>query len=370
MAKDFYQLLGLSRGASADDIKKAYRKLSKELHPDRNPGNKEAEQKFKEVNQAYEVLSNPQKKQAYDQFGEAGVNGQGGFGGGGGQGFGGFDFSGFQGGQAFNLSDLFEGFFGGGGGAGAGGGRRRAAEDKGEDREVELDIDLADVVAGSTKKFRMRRLRPCDRCSGKGAEPGSDLVTCSDCGGTGQVTKTARSLFGMVQQRTLCPRCRGSGKVPEKACTKCDGEGRVAEDSEITINVPAGIDNGQTLRLRGEADAGRRGTPAGDLYVHIRVRADARFAREGADIRSTLSIPVTDAILGTKANVDTVHGPVDVKIPDGTQPGHILRLKGKGLPVLGSGRHGDHYVTVNVEIPTKLSRAERKLVEEWREVGR
>jgi molecular chaperone DnaJ len=356
MAKDYYQILGLSRGASADDVKKAYRKLSKELHPDRNPGNAEAERKFKEVNQAYEVLSNPQKKQSYDQFGEAGANAGAG-------GFGGFDFSGFSGGQAFDMSDLFESFFGGRGGRA----ERAREEQKGEDREVMVDIDLADVVNGKRLTVNMRRLRPCDRCTGNGAEPGSSLVSCGECGGTGQVTKTARSLFGVVQQTAICPRCSGSGKVPEKACTKCSGEGRRAEDAAITVDVPAGIDDGQTLRLRGEGDAGRRGAAAGDLYVHVRVRADSRFMREGVDIRSVLSILVVDAILGTEISVDTVHGPVSLNIPDGTQPGQIMRIKGKGLPELNSRHVGDHYVTVNVEVPKKLSRAERKIVEEWRQ---
>lgn len=370
MAKDYYQILGLSRGASADDIKKAYRKLSKELHPDRNPGNAESEKKFKEVNQAYEVLSNPQKKQAYDQFGEAGVNGGAGFGGGAGGGpgggFGGFDFSGFTGGQAFDLSDLFENFFGGA--QGRGGAGRGPREERGDDREVSLTIDLKDVLTGVRQTIRIRRLKACDRCTGSGSEPGSNLITCPDCGGTGQITQSSRSLFGMVQQRTICTKCRGSGKIPEKPCSKCSGEGRIAEDADVNVDIPSGIDDGQSLRLRGQGDAGRRGASAGDLYVHIRVRPDERFTREGTDIRSSLTISVLDAILGAEMSADTVEGPVTITIPAGTQPAQVLRLKNRGLPELNGSRRGDHYVTVNVEIPTKLSRAERKIVEEWREL--
>ncbi|MFA6523857.1 MAG: molecular chaperone DnaJ [Candidatus Peribacteraceae bacterium] len=357
MAKDFYGVLGLSKGASPDDIKKAYRRLSKELHPDKHKGNKEAERKFKEINEAYEVLSNPQKKQAYDQFGEAGVNGQAGGGFGGGQG--GFDFSGFDFGGAESFSDLFEGFFGGGG-------RRAAREQEGQSTEVEVLIEFSDVVTGARRQFKIRRLRACDRCKGGGAEPGSSVITCSECGGTGQVTRTAQSFFGAIQQRTVCPKCRGSGKVPEKPCKECDGEGRIQKTETVTVDIPAGIDDGQQLRLRGEGEAGRRGAQAGDLYVHVRVRPDPRFQREGADIRSNLDLGVLDATLGTTVDVETVQGKVSFKIPEGTQPDAILRIKGKGLPVLSTSRFGDHFVTVKVKVPTKLSREERKILEEWK----
>ncbi len=361
MPRDFYDVLGLKRGASADEIKKAYRSLSKELHPDKHKGDKAAEAKFKEVNEAYETLSNPQKKQMYDQFGSAGANMGGGGGGGfgGGQGFGGFDFSGFQQGDASSFSDLFEGFFGGGAG-------RARQSDRGEDREVEMTIDLADAFTGVEKNISVRKLHACDRCKGDGAEEGSKISTCTECGGTGQVTHMTQSIFGRLQQRVICPKCRGSGKVPEKACSKCQGEGRTQQDVSLSISIPAGIRDDQSLRLRGEGDAGRRGATAGDLYVHIRVKEDPRFEREGDDIHVVLNISVVDAILGTEKQIPTVHGNVSLKIPEGTQPEQILRLKGKGMPVLNTNRFGDHYVMVKVQVPTKLSRAERKLVEEWR----
>ncbi|MDD4319166.1 MAG: molecular chaperone DnaJ [Candidatus Peribacteraceae bacterium] len=353
MAKDYYGVLGLQKGASAEEVKKAYRRLSKELHPDKHKGGKDAEKRFKEVNEAYEVLSNPQKKQMYDQFGEAGVNG----GAAGQGGFGGFDFSGAGGADAF--SDLFEGFFGGGR-------RQAAARQEGNDLEVEIAIDLSEVVTGVRRDVRIRRNIACDRCGGNGAEPGTKLDTCGECGGTGQVTRTAQSFFGVIQQRTVCPRCRGSGKVPEKPCTKCDGEGRVASAEEVQVDVPPGIDDGQALRLRGQGEAGRRGATAGDLYVRVRVRPDDRFVREGADIRTVLDVPALDAILGATVDVETVQGNVSLKIPEGTQPGQVLRLKGKGLPVLNTSRFGDHFVTVNVKVPTRLGREERRILEEWR----
>ena len=359
MSKDYYGVLGLAKGASADDIKQAYRKLSKELHPDKHKGDKKAEDRFKEVNEAYEVLGNPEKKQRYDQYGSA--DGRAGFGG---AGPGVFDFSGFSGGDAGNFADIFESFFGGGGRGGA----RSAREERGADREMEMTIDLQDVVAGARKKVTVTKLAACDTCKGSGAETGSAKITCKECGGTGQVTRSAQSFFGTIQQRFICPTCRGSGKVPEKPCRTCGGEGRTEERIELTIDIPAGIDNGQTLRMREQGDAGRQGTQAGDLYVHVRVRPDPRFEREDTDIRSAVTIPVQDAILGTTITVPTLHGDVTLKIPEGTQPGQVFRLKGKGVPKLNTTRMGDHFVTVQIEIPKKLSRAERKLLEEWREL--
>ena len=365
MARDYYGILGLSKTASADEVKAAYRKLSKEWHPDKHKGEKKAEEKFKEINEAYEVLSDPKKKQQYDQFGTAGP-GTGPFGsaqGGGGAGFGGFDFSGFAGGgQRVDFSDLFEGFFGGGR-------RGQSREERGADREVELAIDFAQSVTGIRHEMQIKKLRVCDQCSGSGAEKGSKLITCSDCGGTGQIMKTSQSFFGMLQQAMLCPKCKGSGKVPEKACSKCSGEGRVSEVSTISIDIPAGIDEGQTLRVRSEGDAGRQGAAAGDLYVRIHVRPDARFVREGDDIRTSATIHVPDAILGTEISIETVQGSTTLKIPAGTQSGQVFRIKHKGMPVLNTSRFGDHYVTVTVEIPAKLSRDERKLVEEWKRMG-
>lgn len=368
MARDFYSVLGVAKGASADDIKKAYRKLSKELHPDKHKGDKAAETRFKEVNEAYEVLSNPQKKQMYDQFGHAGA-GAGGFGGAGGSGggFAGFDFSQFTGADAGSFADLFEGFFAGGGPRGRSG---RRSEERGQDLETEITIDLADVVRGASRTISLKKLRTCEACASKGAEPGSPVVTCVDCGGTGQVTRTAQSFFGVIQQRTLCAKCRGSGKIPQRPCRTCDGEGRMRANAATLVNVPPGIKDGQTLRLRGEGEAGRRGAEAGDLYVHVRVKPDPRFEREEENpenVHSRATVAALDAILGVELPIETLQGSVRLRIPEGTQPGQVFRLKGKGLPVLNSGRVGDHFVTVGVEIPKKLSREERRLLEEWRE---
>ena len=360
MAQDYYSTLGVERSASKEDIKSAYRKLSKEWHPDKHKGDKKAEDKFKEINEAYEALSDPKKKQMYDQFGTTGSGagpGAGGFGGG-------FDFSSFSGANGVNFSDLFEGFFGGGA-RGA-----RPQEERGADREVALTISFMESVSGIQRSIRIRRLDRCSRCDGSGAEPGSGLTTCGECDGTGQVTRTQQSFFGMVRQAMLCPKCKGSGKVPEKSCKTCSGEGRIADDAAVEINVPAGIADGQALRIRGQGDAGRQGATSGDLYVRISVTPDKRFVREGDDIHTALILNVPDAILGTEIPVETVHGPMQLKIPAGTQPGQIFRIKHKGMPVLNTSRLGDHYVTVNVEIPGKLSREERRLVEEWRNLGK
>ncbi len=358
MARNYYDILGVPKDASPDDIKSAYRKLSKEWHPDKHKGDKKAEDKFKEINEAYEALSDPKKKQSYDQFGSTNPGG-GGFNPG--AGFGGFDFSGFAGGgERVDFSDLFEGFFGGG----RRGGPR--APERGSDREVSITLTLQQAVSGLQQTLRLRKLVPCSHCKASGAEPGSAINTCKECGGTGQIVRTSQSFFGVVQQSAQCPTCKGSGKVPEKACKECTGEGRRAGDVSVTIDIPAGISDGQSLRVRGEGDAGPRGSESGDLYVRISVAPDERFEREGDDIRSEAVISVPDAVLGTEMSVETVHGPVNLKIPAGTQSGQVFRIKNKGMPVLNSSRSGDHYVTVTVEIPAKLSREERKLVEEWR----
>lgn len=357
IAKDYYQILGIEKSASSEDIKKAYRDMSKKWHPDKHKGDKDAETKFKEINEAYEVIGNPKKKQSYDQFGSAGGPG----------GAGGFDFSGFNGGDFGDLGSIFETFFGGGGAARGGGGRRQQQQ-RGSDLQTELSIDFAESVSGVQKKVSMRRLRACDNCQGKGAEPGTELKDCSTCNGTGQVTRTAQSFFGTVQQSFLCQTCNGRGKIPEKPCTKCRGEGRIGDSSDLTVDIPAGIADGQTLRISGQGEAGPQGAPAGDLYVRIRVKQDKRFERENDDIHASLTLSVVDAILGTQVAIETVQGKIELKIPEGTQPGQVFRIKGKGMPVLNTGRFGDHFVHVDIEIPKKLSRKERKLVEEWKEL--
>jgi molecular chaperone DnaJ len=356
IANDFYDILGVGKSASADEIKQAYRKLSKEWHPDKHKGDKAAEAKFKEINQAYEVLGDQQKRAQYDRFGSAGPGMGGGFGGGG------FDFSGFQNGDMGDLGDLFSSFFGG---ARGGGGPA-----KGADHEVGVTIDLAEAVTGAKRTIRVQRQAECETCRGDGAAPGSKTVTCDQCGGTGQVTRVAQSFFGQIQQRGVCPKCHGGGKVPEKACATCNGQGRVPKRDDITVEIPAGIADGQSLRVRGKGDQGLPGQPAGDLFVHISVRPDDRFRREGDDIHAAAAVSAIDATLGADIEVETVHGPVTVSVPAGTQPGTVMRVKGKGMPVLSTSRHGDHYLRIDVIIPKKLSREEKKLAEEWRKIQR
>ncbi len=352
MAKDPYATLGIARDASPEDIKRAYRKLSKEWHPDKHKGDKAAEDRFKEINEAYEVVGNAERRAQYDRFGTTG-NGNGAQGG-----FGGFDFGGFDFGQASDLGDLFEGFFGGG--------RRRSASEEGASRQVRLEIDLQDALHGARKTIRLRRMVGCLVCGGSGAEPGASLISCATCGGTGQVTHQVQSFFGRIEQRTVCPTCEGRGRVPEKPCKECRGEGRRQESSDISFDIPTGIEDGQTMRLSGQGDAGQRGSASGDVLVTIRVRGDPRFRREGADIHGAATASVLDALLGGTLTIETVQGPATLQIPEGMQPGQIFRLRGKGMPVLNTSRFGDHFVTVTVEIPKKLSRAEKKVLEEWR----
>ncbi len=302
-------------------------------------------------------MSDPEKKQSFDRFGRTGgVGGQ--------SGGGGFDFSGFQGGfgDAGDLGDLFENFFSGGQ---RGGGRRRT---QGQDRSVAVDVDLRDVLEKKTVQFRLTRIRACEICSGSGAAKGTKVISCKTCSGTGQVTRIAQSIFGQVQQRAMCSACQGSGSIPETPCSTCKGVGHTEQTETISVDIPAGIDDGQQLRLSGQGDVGLRGQQAGDLYVTVRVRPDRRFTREGADMKSSVAVPVVDAVLGAEIEVETIQGTVTVTLPAGTQPGQVLRLKGKGLPELGRSRHGDHYVEIQVEIPTKLSKHERKILEEWKGV--
>ncbi len=357
---DHYGVLGVGKNASPDEIKKAYRRLSKESHPDRHPSTgsgqvrKEAEEKYKQINRAYEVLSDPKKKQMYDQFGSE--DGPQFHRGSGGSPFG----AGFG-----DIGDIFETFFG----AGARAGRARPSEVQGRDAEVRLSVTLAEAFTGNRKTVRMRKLVTCVACGGSGGKDGAKKVSCRECNGTGQVTRTAQSFFGMIQQSMVCDRCKGSGKVPETPCPTCTGEGRGEGREEVTVEIPRGISDGQTLRVRGKGEAGRQGAIAGDLFVHVRIDPDHRFEREGDDLRASVTIPLTDAVLGTTVSVPTLADPVTLKIPEGTQPGQIFRIKGGGMPILGTSRFGDLYVRAEVEVPKRLSRAERKLWEELRSAG-
>jgi len=357
MPRDPYDVLGLEKGASVDDAKRAYRRLSKEWHPDKHPSTssgqakKEAEQKFKEINEAYEILGDPEKKRMYDDYGArgGGADGQ--------SPFEGFDVSGFSGGIG-DLGSIFDGMFGGGG---------RKREERGEDYEIAVEISLHDVLSGKEQAVHLRMPRACEECKGLGAATGK-VQKCSKCGGAGEILKTARSFFGMVQQRTYCPDCRGSGKIPESPCCHCQGEGRRVVGRDVTVKIPPGIRDGQRLRVRSEGGAGRQGTTAGDLYVTIRVPTDEHFRRDGNDTHADTGLPLLTAILGGEISVPTLHGDVTLRIPEGTQPGQVFRLKGKGLPDLGSSRMGDHYAEARVEIPKKLSREERRILEEWQKI--
>ena len=351
--RDYYEVLGLSKGASEEEIKRAYRKMAKKYHPDINkePG---AEEKFKEVNEAYEVLSDPQKKAAYDQFGHAGMEG-GGFGG---FGQGGADFSGFGG-----FDDIFGSFFGGGFG---GGSSRRANSGprKGNDRFMQMRIDFMDAIFGKTETISIDVDEQCKECGGSGAYSSSDIHTCSRCNGTGYVTTQSRTMFGVVQQQSVCPECGGSGKKIGRKCTKCGGRGYEHKRVKLDIKIPAGIQSGQQVRVSGKGERGVNGGPNGDLYIEILVTPHKVFQREGNDIHISVPVSAIDATLGCKVDVPTVYGDVSLTIPAGTQHGKKFRLKGKGVKSARS--QGDEYVEVQIEIPTKLNHEERELYEKIR----
>jgi len=352
MNNDPYDILGVAKDATDDQIKKAYRQLSKKYHPDLNRDNPEAEDKFKEINAAYEVLGDKQKRAQYDQFGAAGFGG-----GAGGAGFGGFDFSGFQGGggAAGGFADIFESFFGGA----ASGGRRQRSY-RGQDLEVLLNITFEEAIFGTDKEITLNKDVQCAECDGSGAEKGSKVVDCPECKGIGEVTAVKNTILGQIQTRTICPKCHGEGQTVEKPCKGCQGRGIRRDAQQITVRVPAGVSDGTTLRLTGKGGSGSKGHGDGDLYVQIRVKASEEFERKGENIYSTITIHVLQATLGDEIKVNTVHGPVKLEIPAGTQPGQTFRIKGKGATKLNASTSGDHMVTVNVEIPKKLMKSEQE----------
>ncbi len=352
---DPYDTLGVGKDATDEQIKKAYRKLSKQHHPDLNKDTPGAAEKFKEINAAYEVLSDKQKRAQYDQFGSASFGGGQGAGG-----FGGFDFNGFQGGGAGGFADIFESFFGG---AQAGGGSRKRNY-RGQDLEVRLSIDFTDAIFGSDKVINLTKDIDCGTCEGKGVEKGSKMMDCDNCKGMGQVTAVKNTMLGQIQTRAVCPNCQGDGQVPEKACGNCHGRGNLRADEDITVRIPAGVSDGTTLRLTGKGGAGMRGHEAGDLYVQINVKASPDFERRGDNIHTTQKIHVLQAVLGDEIEVQTVHGPVRMKIDAGTQSGQTLRIKGKGSPRLNASVTGDHMVTIEVEIPKKLMGTEKEHYQE------
>lgn len=349
---DFYDTLGVSRSATEAEIKSGFRKMARKYHPDINPA---GEEQFKEVSRAYEVLSDPQQRQRYDQFGEAGLGGMGGGGAG----------------VDIDLSDIFESFFGGGGGGmgggfGGGGGARREGPTRGDDLRIDLDLDFRTACFGGDEKVRVRHLETCETCTGSGVKPGAQVTTCSQCSGSGVVTQVAQTPFGAFQSRTTCPNCRGTGQAVSEYCGACSGQGVQEKAKQVKVKVPCGVEAGNRLRVRGEGDAGRKGGPAGDLYVFVNVKKDPDFKREGMDVYSEIAIPFTDAILGNeKQTVKTIDGTVDIKVPQGTQPGTVLRVRGKGAPKLNAlETRGDQYVTVKVDIPKKVDGRAKELVEE------
>lgn len=357
--RDYYEVLGLSKGASDDDIKRAYRKLAKQYHPDVNKA-PDAEEKFKEINEAYEVLSDPQKKQTYDQFGFAGMDGQGGFG----QGFSGF-------GDMGDLGDIFSSFMGGMGGfsgfSGFGSSRRRTGPLKGDNRYMVLDIDFLDAVHGVTKTINISVDKKCEACDGTGAASRSDIETCPTCGGSGVTMKQTRTPFGVMQQQGVCPDCNGTGKRIKKRCPKCGGSGYNTVKEEVEVDIPAGISTGQQVRVQGYGERGENGGPNGDLYIEIRVKKHKYFIRDGKDIYIRVPISSIDATLGTKIDVPTAYGDVELTVPAGTQPNTKLRLKGYGIKDLRSSAKGDQYVEIEVNIPTKLSREEKEMYQKLSE---
>ena len=354
--RDYYEVLGVSKSASEDEIKKAFRKMAKQYHPDLHPGDKEAEEKFKEVNEAYEILSNPDKKAKYDQFGFAGVDPNIGAGAAGAGGFGGFG----------DMGDIFDTIFGG---FGFGGGSRASANpnapQRGSDIRVNANIDFMEACKGKTVKIKVNKTVVCPDCHGSGAAAGSSQKTCPDCNGKGQRVVTQQSLFGSVRQVVTCERCRGKGKIVDTPCKKCGGQGAVKNAQEVEVSIPAGIADGQIVRLAGGGNAGRNGGPSGDLMVSINVRPDPIFERDGYDVWTEIPITYTQAALGDEITIPTVDGKVTYTVPEGTQTGTVFRLRGKGIHKVHSSSHGDHYVRVNIEVPRNLSKDQKNMLKDF-----
>ena len=352
--RDYYEVLGVSKGASEDELKKAYRRLAKKYHPDLNPGDKAAEASFKEVNEAYEVLSDKDKRARYDQFGHAGVDPNFGAGGPGGP-FGGFT------GDFGDLGDIFGSFFGGGfGGFGGAAASSRSGPQRGESLRVNLTIDFTEAAFGCEKEISLTRLESCDTCHGTGCEPGTTAEVCPDCGGSGVVRTQKRTPFGVMSTTGECSRCHGTGKIIHQPCKTCGGSGLARKQKKITVNIPAGIDDGQAISLRGQGNAGRNGGSAGDLIVNIRVRPHPVFVREGSDVLMEQEVTFNQAALGAELEIPTIDGKVKWTLPAGTQPGATFRLRGKGIPSLRGRGRGDQFVTVKVTVPTNLTEAQKE----------
>lgn len=386
MAKNFYDILGVSKTATADEIKRAYRKLAHQYHPDKDKGD---EAKFKEANEAYQVLSNSDKRQQYDQYGQtfeqaqrngqgfggyggpgAGYDGAGGFGRAGGPGgfqggpFGGFDFSGFAGNGAqmeWDLGDMFGDLFGMRS-------QRQTRRARGIDLEMQLNLNFEEAVFGVEKNIALEKKDKCPSCKGNGAEPGTKISTCPKCHGQGQIRTVRQTIFGAIQSSAACDRCDGDGKVPEHPCSKCRGSGVLKQEKTLQVKIPAGIDNGQRIRIAGEGEVGYRDSQAGDLYLVMRVSPHKEFKRDGYNLYKDVPVSFAQAALGAKVRVATLDGEIELKIPAGTQSGKIFRVGGRGVPYVNSGRRGDLYITARVVIPGKLNKKESELIKRLAEL--
>ncbi len=350
-ADDYYELLGVPRTASEDEIKRAYLRLARELHPDANPGGRETEERFKAVNQAYETLRDPERRRQYDMFGAGGARQATG------------DPFGFGGG-AGGFGDLFDAFFGGaapGFGAAATAGDRRGPR-RGEDVEAVLEVDFARAVFGGEEEINVRLPSTCGTCSGSGARPGTTPVTCTSCGGSGEIRRVRQSILGQMVTASPCPRCGGTGEEVTSPCPDCRGDGRRTVEQSFVVDIPAGVDGGSTLRLTGRGASGVRGGPPGDLYVHLRIRPHPRITRDGSDLRTVVHVAMTQAALGTQVSLETLDGTEELSIPAGTQSNRELRLRGRGVPHLQGRGRGDLVVTIAVDTPTELTKSQEELL--------
>ena len=358
--RDYYEILGVDKSASKAELKKAYRKKAIQYHPDKNPGDNAAEEKFKEAAEAYEILSNDEKRSRYDQFGHAGVGGAasgGGFGGGG------FDME-----DIFShFGDIFGGHFGGGFSGGFGGGGHRQRVNKGSNLRVRVKLTLSEIAKGVEKKIKIKKYVACDKCNGTGAKDENSLTTCSTCNGAGQVTRVQRTILGQVQTSSVCPTCGGEGKTITAKCTKCHGEGLMQKEEVVSINIPAGVEEGMQLSVSGKGNAARRGGVNGDLLVLIEEENHPDLVRDGNNLLYNLFVSVPDVIIGTAVEIPTIDGKVKVKVEAGTQSGKILRLKGKGLPDVNRYGTGDLLVKINVWIPKNINREDRRIIEKLKD---
>lgn len=345
--RDYYEVLGVEKGATADEIKKAYRKITKANHPDLHPGDKECEERFKEANEAYEVLSDEEKRRKYDQYGHAAFDPNAGFGGGGFDGFGGFG----------DLGDIFGDIFGFGGGRAS---RNPNAPRRGDDLRATVNISFEEAAFGCEKEVTITPIEACSDCNGTGCAPGTTAEICPDCKGSGTIRTTQRTPFGMAQSTSPCPKCHGSGKVIHQPCKTCKGMGKVRRQRKIKIKIPAGIDDGQTLSISGKGNAGVNGGPAGDLRVSVIVRPHSQFERDGSSVLLNQQISFAQAVLGADIEVPTLDGKVKLTIPEGTQPGAVFRLRGKGIPYLHGGGRGDQFITVSIAVPKGLTNSQKE----------